>query len=323
MVAEKLIKRKEMPSKDQLNNLQKMRKCAFSLIQHVCKEISSIIESKCANIDCVWPSYTVEKPDEIVFVIEVKTTQTEELNIAYDHVVRTVHVFNDEGIVVRNKCDEKLSSAYSEKIQRCINRNCLRLMKRHTNLSIIDGSPVRSKGYISNRHLIQSEPCIVLYVKAKSYIPIDEEPFERQYDGFPVDVREGTFVLFMQNNETVDTKLTMGCEIASSGSSGTLGGFVEHLHHGLCGLTCAHVLLSGFHMNEVKNRGGVATWPEIKQYDSVFLRGKPTRIGRLTHVICDEGGDGRFGMEVAMFQIETDHPKSGEFYNHANIQGSY
>ncbi|XP_053391278.1 uncharacterized protein LOC123538684 [Mercenaria mercenaria] len=112
----------------------------------------------------------------------------------------------------------------------------------------------------------------------------------------------------------------MGCDIAGAPNNkgikkrGTLGGFIEHPQYGICGLSCAHVLLNFEYFEKLKTNGGRMHWPDFHPCEAVYQPGDSDhQIGRLVQAVCLEGGKDDIGVEVALFQIEQRPPVEGEF----------
>ncbi|XP_045178974.2 uncharacterized protein LOC123538739 [Mercenaria mercenaria] len=289
-------------------------------------DVCSYIRSKNDKIVHVFPSYKIHSDREVVFVIFVKDllSKKEEDEIGYTIKQRLVDQFSPEGKdVMTNETtsDEALTLDETKRLKDCINMHATDLMQRHKYLSIITASPVRSKSYGTHDFKIQKEPCIVLYVHTKGYIPLDEDPFERRYVGVPVDVREGMFVTCPGSSvpkaKEYHEPLRMGCDIAgkSKKQSGTLGGFIEHPQYGICGLTCAHVLLNFEYFKKlIEKEDRRMHWPEFNPCEAVYQPGDSDhQIGQLVQAVYQEGGKDFIGVEVALFQIEQRPPAEGEF----------
>ncbi|XP_053391277.1 uncharacterized protein LOC123539354 [Mercenaria mercenaria] len=176
----------------------------------LCEDVCNYIKGKNDKIVHVFPSYTIHFDREVVFVIFVKDflSKKEEDEIGYTIKQRLVDQFSSEGKDVMSSettSDDALTLDETKRLKDCINMHATDLMHRHNYLSIITASPVRSKSYGTREFKIQKEPCIVLYVHTKGYIPLDEDPFERRYDGVPMDVREGIFVTYPQQTNIMSS----------------------------------------------------------------------------------------------------------------------
>ncbi|XP_060561273.1 uncharacterized protein LOC132721039 [Ruditapes philippinarum] len=236
-----------------------------------CKAICEYIKSKHVAIAHVWAAYTIENPQRITFVITVKqksegtkskeSVRLEKL-IQYSFVKQYAGDFSLEGSeVIKQQASHaaKLDEESYENLQTCISKHSEDLMKKHKYLSIISACSKRSKGFGASWELLP-EKCIVLYVQKKNYIPIDEEPFEASYDSIPVDVREGVFIPYGHTAREKLNPVRMGCQIGGDCSSGTLGCFIDHPQYGVCGLTCAHVLLNPLELLHLETYG-MMKWP--------------------------------------------------------------
>ncbi|XP_053389917.1 uncharacterized protein LOC128552872 [Mercenaria mercenaria] len=265
--------------------------------------------------------------NKITFVVVVKENVRLEKKITYSFLKRVVNEYSLEADQVM--CSKEKVSIDQQDLQRLeisINNHATELMRRHKYLSIISGSSVRSRNYGNDRAKavdLVAQPCIVLYVHTKHFIPIDEEPFKEFYDGVPVDVREGEFFPYVFATDRHDT-LKYSCQIGSSPDRspnernrlfGSLGCFIDHPEYNLCGLTCAHVLLFPWALEEVKrDDNGTLRWPSFRPHDKVYQPAESNEaIGQIVQVIYQEGGNTTCGMEVALFQIDQRHPISGRF----------
>jgi hypothetical protein len=295
-------------------------------ITFTCKAICEHIKSKHAAIAYVWAAYTIQNPHKITFVVMVEhksegDTSTEPLRldklITYSFVNQYVGEFNSEGPEVlrqETSASERLDEESYQKLQSCISTHSEDLMKNHKFLSIISACSNRSKGFGASWELLP-EKCIVLYVQKKNYIPIDEEPFKTKYDGIPVDVREGAFIPFGRTAKDLLDPVKMGSQIGGDTHMGTLGFFIDHPQFGICGLTCAHVLLTGREMTQLKTlHGGTLEWPLHEMCKNVYQPAdKQSVLGHTVQVIYKEGSNENCGMELALFRITDRHPKSPDF----------
>ncbi|KAH3746842.1 hypothetical protein DPMN_181259 [Dreissena polymorpha] len=155
-----------------------------------------------------------------------------------------------------------------------------------------------------------NEPRLGLYVPAKGYIPIDEDPFDESYDGIRVDVREAVYERFRKYAKDVHTHVKMGCQIERKRKTGTLGLFVQHPFYGLCGVTCAHVLLDDEEKKAYNNKKFLD--PEDPE-NFVHQPSPPHDIGVIRKVIVKEDARYPIGVEIAVIQIKKRGPNSGQF----------
>ncbi|XP_060567647.1 uncharacterized protein LOC132726353 [Ruditapes philippinarum] len=264
----KLIKSGKLPSQKILDEMCQIYERNSQEITITCEAICEHIKLKHDNIAYVWAAYTIQNPHKITFVVILKhksegDTSTEPLGleklITYSFVNQYVGEFSSEGPDVlrqQTSASEGLDEESYQKLQSCISKHSEVLMKKHKFLSIISACSNRSKGFGASWELLP-EKCIVLYVQKKNYIPIDEDPFKKYYDGIAVDVREGAFIPFVRTSKERLDPVMMGCEIGGDSHNGqyvrgTLGCFIDHPQFGVCGLTCGHVLLSPNELRELK-----------------------------------------------------------------------
>ncbi|XP_053376646.1 uncharacterized protein LOC123540928 [Mercenaria mercenaria] len=215
-------------------------------VKKECDKICTAIKTKSDKIVHVVPAYKTNDETKIIFVVFAQSEIT--LETRWKLEVRIVYQYSDE-----SKCamycanNNPLSTESSRKIGKIIDKYSMELMHNHTYLSVISASPVVSKHYGTSNYKTESVSCIALYVIVKHFIPINEEPFPQMLDGIPVDVREGGVQFCGASAEDFHDQVRMGCKITSTfqpQKHGTLGGFVEHPDYGLCGITCAHVVLN-------------------------------------------------------------------------------
>lgn len=324
------LREKHYPGQVMLQHISKQfgNKCELTI--NTCDAICSLIKDKHDSILRVWAAVR-DKSEDIVFVVFVndKNVPLDDF-IEYSFVKRETTFVSHEGkeIVYNKKFDEwwaEVPCTVKERLTKCINTYNIDLMRNHKYLTMITVSPVRSTGYNSEFHEKKPGACIALYVLMKGYIPIQENPFETHYDGFPVDVREGCFSLFTGPPNAFHDSLKSGCQIQRETletgeqlGTGTLGGFIDYHGYGTCGLTCAHVLLQE---TEIKNLapegedkmelGYTATGHSVCQPFSAPSQNNA--VGKIVKAIFHEGGGGKSGIDIAVFQIEQRTPNLGEF----------
>ncbi|XP_053391968.1 uncharacterized protein LOC128554682 [Mercenaria mercenaria] len=329
------MKKGILPDQRLLNELclEFGRKSKF--LVHLCHNISKHIKALDENILHVWAAYTVKDRNKITFVVVVKENVRLEKTIKYSFVKRVVNEYSFEAEhVIYSEKGVSVDQHNLQRLKTSISNHATELMRRHKYLSIISGSSVRSRNYgidQANAVNLVEQPCIVLYVHTKHFIPIDEEPFEELYDGVPVDVREGEFVPCVLATEYHES-LKHSCQIGSSPDrppnhhivrTGSLGCFIDHPEYNLCGLTCAHVLLFPWGFEHVEaDEDSKLSWPLFKPHDQVFQPASTNNaIGQLVQVIYHKGGSRSCGMEVALFQIDKRQPVSGGFPTMRNAGG--
>lgn len=324
--ANKALRKHLLPDQQMLNDLAKHFGRKSELISKICKLVCVHIAEQDESIYDVWPAVKINCND-IVFVIMVKANQSNNKSqksrlkeIRYSYVKRSLGEVSYEGQYVNNsrqfnKYSAELSSSEKELLQRGINNNNVQLMKRHKYLMMISGSPVRSKGHDWECHTIEREICIALYVLVKGYIPINEEPFDTEYEGLSVDVREGFFQLFTGPVNRFDN-IKHGCQIITH-QFGTVGGFVDYFGYGTCGLTCAHVVLDPTGMNSLASKEkddmalGISLTDQIVYQPDKSL--ESNAIGNVVKAIYREGGNGESGIDLAVFHILQRYPMFGDF----------
>lgn len=191
----------------------------------------------------------------------------------------------------------------------CINENTESLMKKHSNITMISESWIRSVGFGTDKAVLHEQPCIVLYTHIKGLIPLSEEPFPTELNGFPVDVREAVFRPLGGPNEYHD-HIKMGCAIRNGDilgqcSIGTIGGFIQHPSYGLCCTTSAHVLLGDLntiHEHHVGFRKLVFGEHNFPVYQPTCVGARP--FGNLVEAIYYEGNLYEAGVDVALIRIQ-------------------
>ncbi|KAH3868377.1 hypothetical protein DPMN_031522 [Dreissena polymorpha] len=107
----------------------------------------------------------------------------------------------------------------------------------------------------------------------------------------------------------------MGCRIQRKGnkSEGTIGVFVQHPFYGVCGITCAHVLLNKDEMNSCHENTNNKMWLSNDPKGTVYQPYPPHVIGVLRMAIVKEGNDNPIGIEIAVIQLTKRKPNSGQF----------
>jgi hypothetical protein len=284
-----------------------------------CRKICKVIKSKSEHIAHVEAAYRKENDETVIFLVFTACTEAEIKNqLNWKTEIREINKHSDESrSVLHRKQDNPLTETDSRQIGEIIDKHSRKLMHDHKFLSAITAS---SKHFGTKEH---TTPCIVLIVLVKGIIPLDEEPFPTELDGIPVDVREGRVRLCGQNADEYQTNVKMGCKITSSScpKSGTLGGFVEHPEYGLCGITCAHVVMDDSSLIRLKEK---TTWTE-KDFNATIYQpdyipkpdkgeqGPDYEVGKLVRVTYKEGENDKPGVDLALFKIEKRAPTNGGF----------
>ncbi|XP_045169699.2 uncharacterized protein LOC123532349 [Mercenaria mercenaria] len=319
-----------LPDQDTLNTLAKKFGRKSEIVWKNCCKISSYIKNQSNKIINALPTYRPEDHSKIIFVIILRDEINIKERIKYSTVEKFLdsekHRFGEEGkFVMYDKLYEEahLSEDENKRVKNCIDKHADSLMNNHKFLTVITGSPIRSKNYRSSTQELKREVCLVLYVLIKGYIPIDEEVFATHYNDVGIDVREGMFSPFGLTAKSYHENLRLGCQIARQ-LLGTVGGFIEYPGYGLCGLTCAHVLLDSTEMRGLTNDPrGTKEWRSPSSNEYVFQPendvalasryGVDLFVGRLVKAVYRKGGGGQSGMDIALFQVERRYPNSGEF----------
>jgi hypothetical protein len=160
-----------------------------------------------------------------------------------------------ESLLAENVCDKadnvivKAAEEEFSDINETLSFHAEALMKTHRNLEAVKVSFVQPKDV----NLVQSKLCIVLYCRAKGYIPYGDLCFPRtlihpiKNKVFRTDVREGffSFCPFCAGRSTdFNQKIALGCSIGENGGkhAATLGPFVKIKEtNETCFLTVRHV----------------------------------------------------------------------------------
>ncbi|XP_052813612.1 uncharacterized protein LOC128240778 [Mya arenaria] len=291
-----------------------------SLVLQMCDEACSYIRKLSHAVMDVYPSYLAEcsDPAAVVFVVTLRYDMDLRQFRNYTLRVRLHWNYSEEGQETAfEKCS--LSQEDQTRVSACIRKHGQKLMDEHKYLSIITASSVRRTRSYQRQTKLRRQTCLVLYVHMKGFIPLKEDPFEEEYDGIPVDIRSGEFRLFGNENYPSLPNVQMGCQIyrKNVNAYGTLGGFVDHPHYGLCGFTSAHVLLTPQEFDILKrNPHGVI----CNSYDSTYgvHQGNDNlqEIARIMKVVYKGKGQHSdvsvgVGVEVALFKIQHRAPVHG------------
>ena len=186
-------------------------------------------------------------------------------------------------------------------------------MKEHNNLLMVSASKLKSEGYGTKHSKIYEETCIVLFVDVKDFIPFDENPFQRQLDDFPVDVREGVFKTLSDPNDLHES-LVMGCQILTSyDTRGTLGAFVQ-LKDGYLGcLTCCHVFETLDSVMDYRKDPMSLSFMKSDVYQPEPY--SDFKFGNIATCIQDPGDEDNIGTDATLIVINVPHryPRKGDF----------
>jgi hypothetical protein len=313
-----------------------------SLFQNICKEygrksdivriisngICQNIQEQSNNILHVWPAYRHKHGmdcSENQIVIVVITDR--DANIQSDYQICQRHL-NEISLVSENENkrihdNEKLYDLRSDDLALYVKSKAKHLMEKHTNLTWVTVSVIKSSGLDMDDQRMVKLPCIALYVQIKGLIPIDEDPFEQFLDGYPTDVREGVFSLYGLPTEDFHQHIRMGCALDSGFGTkqGTVGPFLKYptdLHTYL--LTSAHVLLDPEQMKKLivdtNMYYGLHGFDAYQPPETISV-GKHSsrhRLGKLEFAVYRTGGQDKPGMEVALVRIDIQRvPIDGKF----------
>ncbi|XP_060607200.1 uncharacterized protein LOC132759453 [Ruditapes philippinarum] len=324
-----LIDREILPSQRELRKACRVFGVDSHILSKMCSMISKHIRKKSENVIDVLPSYQIDhvlssRYVSIVFVVVLKKNSRRLVSRDnYECYIKWENAYSSEGKLVAVKemefdtSDIQSSDAVLENIRKCVNKNADDLLQKHSNLNVILPSLMKSVGYMSDKqeHEIKIKPCIALYVSVKGYIPLNETPFEKEIDGFPTDVLEGEFEPFIGGPNHYHEHLKMGVAIHANVSigdkilGGTLGGFINHSVHGLCGITSAHVVYDSAELARVKNAKELSLIKTVYQPINECM----SAFGEVVLAIYNEGTESESGMEVALISIKDRQPKDGSF----------
>ncbi|XP_052761540.1 uncharacterized protein LOC128204200 isoform X2 [Mya arenaria] len=326
--------RKYLPPPDILNDLCYCYGRKSKIIKDMCEavllQIKETIEALPGCLDIVadiYPSYTIESENHIVFLVTLKEqvdTTLFKKYIPFATEYRVIGYYTTEAkSIYKSEIFTPMTARDQLKVKQCINMHSKDLFNKHRYLSIITANVVKSRGFKTNSHVQDKQLCIVLFVHAKGFVPIAEDPFFDAYDEIAIDVLEGVFIPYGNTSLEFHQDVKMGCKIMRNcDNGGTLGGFIDHHTHGLVGLTCAHALL---HQKELesclKHRANLrlSDWPteyREKGKRHVFQPVEdPNRgpLGQIVEAVYCHGGENQSGVEAVLFRVESQFPLSGGF----------
>ncbi|XP_053384866.1 uncharacterized protein LOC123537134 [Mercenaria mercenaria] len=335
--AHRLLNMRILPDQSELESAC----CAFGrrseICLTICDTISEYIKTQSTEIADVWAAYKCidYKKNNKINIVFVVITRNSNVGVNINHYniyERNTKVYNEESRIVLAEVengqqnDDKFTEEEVEALENCISENADTLMDNHKNLNIISPSMKKSIAFGTKDAMIHDKLCIALYVHIKGLIPVAELPFPSDICGYPTDVLEDGFTQFGGGPLDFHQKLKMGLAIHANVKNnngellvGTLEGFLDHPSFGLCGLTCAHVVVSGDEMEKIKNLGCISLMENDKQ---VFqpVDHRALSFGRVVSAVYTEGGNGRIGMEVALFEIFDRHPVDGSFPTSKNYR---
>ncbi|XP_061165647.1 uncharacterized protein LOC133174551 [Saccostrea echinata] len=178
------------------------------------------------------------------------------------------------------------------------------LFNQHSNITLINKSNVRSKGYKSGAPHVEKTPTIVIYCQIKGVVPRGEETFPEKINGFIVDVREGTCRLAV-NPLRPGEKITD--EVFKT--TGTLGGFVNIQNPRKVGfLTCAHVVLPP----KILQNNSAEEY--VRKKDVILIHDREKRqIGKINKIMFIHDKPNEVSIDAALIEITDRHPCDGYF----------
>ncbi|XP_053382073.1 uncharacterized protein LOC128549458 [Mercenaria mercenaria] len=302
--------------KDHLNTICDEFGVGSTKVSEVCKEICTNLKSRSEEILKVWPAYRRSNPYRIVFVVITKSAVTSK---------KDVNIFEDFEVLLRGKTEKNVENkqvinhevdsltridlSQMEKLRTVIKDHSKTLREQHSNITMISASPFKSRGFMKGKHTLERKDCVVLYVHVKGLIPVQETCFPDVLDGFPVDVREAVIQLYAggQPSDRHD-QLKMGCAIGPQDRkcTGTLGGFVDIAEHGLCAITCAHVVIEEDNLKSKVLKETICFQPSIEYSNS-------KRCGKVVNH-CFSTRSEEKSLDVAVIKLDKERsPVSGQF----------
>ncbi|XP_053386517.1 uncharacterized protein LOC123538824 [Mercenaria mercenaria] len=326
--ADDLVQKNVLPSNRELHtacrNFGRRSKTFSNICDMICKQVMDTAE----YIVDAWASYCIEdchsnETISVVFVV-ITADMSKIIHLKdYKYHLISQNTFSSESEIVltRELSDETHDISRDrdtlEELRKCIAHHADDLLEKHSNINVILPSFKKSKGFYSDNHSIVDEPCIALYILVKGYIPINEDPFPQELDGFKVDVLEGKFETYNGGPNDFHERLKMGlaihANILDSNKNllgGTLGGFVNHPVYKMCGITCAHVVCSSEEMNSIKFCG-IKDGLDKPVFQPVNDESAP--FGRVVRAVYKPGDESSSGMEAVLFHIQERHPEDGSF----------
>lgn len=170
-----------------------------------------------------------------------------------------------------------------------------KLFKSHSNITLINQSNVRSKGYNTEKATVEKTPSIVIYCHIKGIIPVGESLFPKEINGYPVDVREATCSYAAK-------PLRIGDKIKATQKTGTLGGFVDVGEpKRKAFLTSAHILLRSENPDHQQ------------QFENVVYDNEQREIGKRLNTVMSTGNPNKTSIDAALVEITDRHPCDGFF----------
>ncbi|XP_060554834.1 uncharacterized protein LOC132715783 isoform X3 [Ruditapes philippinarum] len=330
----KLLGDRILPDKDILNKIMQEKEKVISpnVKRELLGSICMYIRRLSPLINDVWAAYRTKtgqplERTDVVFVIHTSKKiegewEFETYQVCKNDITDTCKLEN-EAIYKYEQTGDYLTTEMAV-IKAFIKKNARRLMQKHSNLTKISPSCMRSSGYQTTAAHMENIPCIALYVQIKGLVPFNEEPFDRTITDMPFDVREGVFTLCGKPDD-LHQNVKMGCEIDSGYGTdqGTVGPFVQLENYSdTYFLTSAHVALDKKQMEGLKKSDvnyiyygktghNIFQPPESKTVSNTNSR---YPLGKIVLAVYKEGNEDEAGMELALVQVNEDRlPNDGSF----------
>lgn len=283
------------------------------LLKDIVQRIENRLMETNEKIENVKGCFKHEDPGKkITFVIQ--TLEPTTIDCQYENYVIKQHITkaNDE-TEIENLTGYQFTEKFFE-ANECLRIKSPGLMESHSNLTGTSLGTVKLRTSQDPENTI----CIILYVEAKGYIPVGEDPLPSQleYDKdtvFKTDVRECKCAIATAGPSDKHEDLKSGCRIESTKvpDGGTLGGFINHPDHGMCFMTCSHVLLSVEEFEKHYNRQMDSKTLHETQ---CFQPQQPDICGKVCDVRFFKGNENNGGMDIAFVKVdESRKPKTTSF----------
>ena len=152
-------------------------------------------QQRSGQIQDVWPAYQETSEWTPIFVVMSYVWYPEDQYLGYRILWRKNDDVSSEGSIVANSAEVRENPlSYDEMIFMKKLIRTANLFKYHKNITVVNACPCKSRNGGKD---ISLEKCIVIYTHVKGLIPFDEQPFPKNIDGVPVDVREAYVKLGM------------------------------------------------------------------------------------------------------------------------------
>lgn len=235
----------------------KIEKESPKLIQRFCRQYLSILSDanvwigvSCQCDEAVQSQYENEpcRQSKLLIVIEVDDLKKSEVHfpkhfLGFETRFVDMHRSNNQDATQIAEEMVKRQPTISKKVLGSVAKS---LFKKHSTLTMVCPSEIKSEGFITGTANLQAIYCIQLFCKQKGVIPIGEFHFPLKVNGIPIDVLEGT----SQFSSAVHIGDTIYNE---KGQTGTLGGFIKY--YGIdTFLTCSHVIFGKNDFFKLRNK---------------------------------------------------------------------